>query len=264
MKNELKRALFKKSNLILMLGVIGLMLINSYYGGWKTALSADRAQDLLKMEDVIYYKNYFGNVFRVWKSGYYMVQALAPLILVVPYINTYLSEKANHFRYYCTSRKGNKKYVIHKVLAIALAGTILLSLSELIFGIITYAVTSHDFSTEFLQDIVVYKEEYFMSNPMKYFLLVYASHIIYYFCFLIFSVGVTSFIKNKIAVIVAPFFVIALLDMILPTMLQPNVVMQPYYETFRFQGYMILNAMYLVIGSIALFIAEKTYAVKGN
>lgn len=85
MKSELKRALLKKSNPILIIAVVNLMIINAYYGGWKTALTADSAQDILNMEDVIFYKKYFGNMYRAWKDSYYMVQALAPVILAAPY-----------------------------------------------------------------------------------------------------------------------------------------------------------------------------------
>ncbi len=61
MKSELKRALLKKSNFVLIIAVVSLMIINAYYGGWKTALRADSAQDLLNIEDVIFFKKYYGN-----------------------------------------------------------------------------------------------------------------------------------------------------------------------------------------------------------
>ena len=47
MKNELKRALLKKTNIILILVVVSLMFINAYFDGWKTALTAESAQDIL-------------------------------------------------------------------------------------------------------------------------------------------------------------------------------------------------------------------------
>ena len=62
MKSELKRALLKKLNFVLIIVVVGLMIINAYYGGWKTALRADSAQDLLNIEDVIFFKKYYGNM----------------------------------------------------------------------------------------------------------------------------------------------------------------------------------------------------------
>jgi hypothetical protein len=81
---------------------------------------------------------------------------------------------------------------------------------------------------------------------------------------LIFSVGITSFIKNKIAVIVVPFIFVDILDMILTTMLQPNVVMRPYNDNFSFEGYLILNLIYVVVGLFSLYICEKICARKGN
>ena len=42
-------------------------------------------QERVNMEDVIFFKKYYGNTYRVWKDSYYMIQALAPVILVAPY-----------------------------------------------------------------------------------------------------------------------------------------------------------------------------------
>lgn len=264
MKSELKRALLKKSNIVLIVAVVSLMIINAYYSGWKTALKVDSAQDILNIEDVIFYKNYFGNMYRVWKSSYYMIQALAPLILVAPYLNTYLSEKTNHFRFFCVSRKGNLRYVMQKAFAIAFSGTVILAFSEMFFAVITGILTQHDTSIEFMQGIVYFKEDFFIANPMPYFVLIYVTHIVYYFCFLLFSIGVTSFLKNKIAVIVTPFIIVGVLDMILPTAMQPNVVMQPYQGAFCVGGYGVLISIFAVVGLILLMVSEHFYRKRGN
>ncbi|MCF0131971.1 MAG: hypothetical protein HUJ71_09565 [Pseudobutyrivibrio sp.] len=242
------------------------MLINTYYSGWKTALSAGRSQDLLELGNdmVEYYEKYFGNVFRVWKDGYYTVQALTPLFLVAPYITTMLTEKNNHFRYFCTSRKGNRKYVTQKLMAIVLSGTLIFALSELLFAGLTYLKTAHDTELEYIQDIVSYRADCFISNPFRYFGMIYILHVVYYLCFLIFAVGITSFIKNRIAVVIVPFIVTSLLDMGLPTELQPYVVMRPYYFSFSLKGYIILNLLYVLVGIAVLIISEISYARKGN
>lgn len=264
MKNELKRALRKKSNVILIIAVVSLMLINAYYSGWKTALRVDSAQDIPNIEDAIFYKKYFGNVYRVWKSSYYMVQALAPLLLAAPYLTTYLSEKTNRFRFFCVSRKGNRKYVMQKAFAIALSGTMLLAFSEMVLAVIVGLLTQHDRTPEFIEGIVSYQEEFFLGNPLLYFVLVYLSHIGYYFCFSIFAIGITSFLKNKIAVLAVPFLLVGVLDMILPAALQPNVVMQPYRSAFRMDGYGVLLGMYGIVGLLLLTASEKFYQKKGN
>ena len=70
MKSELKRALLKKSNLLLMAAVIGLMMINAYYDGWRTALKADSAQDLFRRNITEMYTGYGGapiTWFRRWR-----------------------------------------------------------------------------------------------------------------------------------------------------------------------------------------------------
>lgn len=264
MKNEFKRAFLKKSNIILVVAAVGLMIINAYYSGWRTALKVDSAQDIQNIEDVIFYKKYYGNMYRVWESSYYMIQALAPVILVAPYLNTYLLEKTNHFRYFCVSRKGNLKYVVHKAFAIALSGTVIVAFSEMVFAVVTGLLTQHDTSLEFMQGIVSFKEDFFIDNPMLYFVLVFISHIIYYFGFLIFAIGVTSFLNNKIAVIVVPFIIVGILDMVLPTALQPNVVMRPYQGTFCIGGYGVLIGIYVIVGLLLLMVSERIYQKRGN
>ena len=124
--------------------------------------------------------------------------------------------------------------------------------------------TQHDTSIEFMQEIVSFKEDFFIDSPMLYFVLVFVSHIIYYFSFLVFAIGVTSFLQNKIAVIVAPFIIVGVLDFVLPTALQPNVVMRPYLSTFSIGGYGILISIYVIVGSILLMVAEKLYQKRGN
>ncbi|MCM1026906.1 MAG: hypothetical protein NC432_10755 [Roseburia sp.] len=264
MKSELKRALFQKSNLILMIAVVSLMLINAYYGGWKTALRADSAEDLFRYEDVIFFKKYYGNVYRVWKDAYYMVQALAPVILAASYLGSYLSEKTNRFRFFCASRKGNRRYAAQKTLAVALSGTIFLGFCELIFAVLTGFLTQHDTSPEFLQGIVSFREAFFLDYPTLYFALLYGSHLLYYFCFLIFAVGITSFLKNKLAVLAAPFIVMGALDLMLPTALQPNVVMQPYRRGFSVGGYGVLISAYVIVGVVLLAVSERFYQKRGS
>lgn len=76
--------------------------------------------------------------------------------------------------------------------------------------------------------------------------------------------GITSFLKNRIAVIAAPFVVVGVLDMALPITLQPNVVMQPYSQTFSLSGYGILISMYVIAGLILLTLSESSYQKRGN
>ena len=263
MKGEFKRAIFKKSNLVLVFIIVSFMFLNTYYNGWNTALKASKASDLLNINDVIFYEKYYGNVYRVWVGSYFTIQAIAPLLLIIPYINTFLSEKVTHFRYLVVSRNGNLKYVINKVLAIAFSGTIILAGSEFLFAVISFFLTSHDTSIEFMKNIVAYKEAFFLNKPLTYFVFIYLSHIIYYFSFIIFSVGITSFLKNKIAVIITPFIVVGLLDMVLPLFLQPNVVMLPFLNNFDLYGYGILVISYIIIGIILIIVSEKIYLYKG-
>ena len=77
-------------------------------------------------------------------------------------------------------------------------------------------------------------------------------------------IGSLAILKNRIAVIQAPFIVVGVLDMALPITLQPNVVMQPYSQTFSLNGYGILISMYVITGLILLTLSESSYQKRGN
>lgn len=265
MKNELKRALFKKSNIFLIIGIIILMFINSYYAGWKTALTAAKATDIANMEDVIFYQKYFGNVYRVWSQSYYAIQTLSPLVLVTPYMLTYTMEKFNKYRYLTISRQGKMKYILSKIFTIALSGTIVLGSAECLFGIISYMFTQHDTSLEFISGIVSFKTNYFYEEPLKYFIFVYISHIIFYFSFLFFATGITAFFKNKIAITIIPFLAMTILDMILPLSMKPNVLMKPHISAnFSMGSFFMMMTLYIILGVILVYISEKIYLKRGN
>ena len=59
----------------------------------------------------------------------------------------------------------------------------------MVLAIVTGLFTQHDTSIEFMQEIVSFKEDFFIDSPMLYFVLVFVSHIIYYFSFLVFAIG---------------------------------------------------------------------------
>lgn len=265
MINEIKRALLKKSNLVLILLIVCLMLLNTYYSGWRTSLLAGSSNDFLHSEDALFFKKYYGNVFRVWKDSYYMIQALVPLILITPYMLTYFEEKSNKFRYLMISRKGNTKYIFQKVIAIAFSGTIVLVAAEVTFALVTYVFTYHDISMEFIENLVIYKYPFFLQHPYIYFLSILLMQTIYYFCFLVFSIGITAFLKNKVAIIIMPFLAVGILDMLLPISVQPNVVMQPIVSTqYSTYGFCFLVFVYIVCGASLIILSEYYYLKQGN
>lgn len=264
MGQELKRAIFSKWNILLIFFVLGMMCINAYYNGWNTALNIKRATDISNYEDVLFYEKYFGNTFRVWSDSYYMIQALAPIILIVPYILSYINEKNNKFRYFMIAREGSKKYLFNKIIAIAISGTLLLGFSEFLFYFITYFITLPSTELEYIKDLIRYKEALFIAQPIFYFTLLLLLHIIYYFAFTIFAVGISSIFKKKSAVIMIPFLLVAILDLVLPISLQPNVVMQPNISTnFTLKNYVILILAYITVGMICYVLNEKKFKKHG-
>lgn len=224
MGQELKRAIFSKWNIFLILFLLGMMFINAYYDGWNTALHVNKATDISNYDDILFYEKYFGNTFRVWSASYYMIQVLVPIVLIVPYILSYINEKNNRFRNFMIAREGSKKYLFNKIVAIAISGTLLLGFSEFLFYFITYFFTSPSTDLKYVKDLINYNEKLFIAKPFFYFVLLLMLHIIYYFAFTICAVGITSILKRKSAVIITPFLLIAILDLILPTSIQLHVI----------------------------------------
>ena len=156
---ELKRAIFKKSNLILIFIVFIILFAYAYQNGLKTSFNIDHASDITrdpeKIETILFIKKFNANFFRIVLDSYLPIQILAPVLLLVPYLLSIYNEKSNHFRYLMVSRKGNKKYIIHKTLAIAISGTLILALAEILFGIFTYFISYHDITPDFLNGLVI-------------------------------------------------------------------------------------------------------------
>lgn len=264
MGQELKRAMVSKWNIVLIMFLLCLMFVNSYYDGWNTALHVKKATDISNYEDILFYEKYFGNTFRVWSNSYYMIQVLTPIVLIVPYILSYNNEKNNKFRYFMMVREGSKKYLLNKIIAIALSGTLLLGFSEFLFYFITYFFTVTSTDLEYVKDLINYNEALFIAKPIFYFALLLLLHIIYYFAFSIFAVGITSYFKRKSAVIITPFLLVAILDIVLPTYIQPNVVMQPNKSSnFTLNNYVILILAYIIVGIICYVLNEKRIKKQG-
>lgn len=264
MKWELERAIFSRWNILLIFFILGIMFINAYNGGWNTALHVMNAVDIVNQEDKIYFAKYYGNTYRVWSDSYYMLQALTPILLGVPYILSYINEKNNRFRNFMIIREGRKKYLFNKLLSITLSGAIILGFSEFLFYFITYFLTSPSTNFEYVDGLIKYKNALFMSKPVFYFAVILLLHIIYYFSFGIFAVGITSVLKRKSAIIIMPFLLVAILDLVLPVVLQPNVIMQPNKSShFSLVNFLILDLVYVIVGVICYTLNEKRIRRQG-
>ncbi len=260
MKKELQRALFSPKNIVLVAFVVFIMFFSAYNDGWKTALFASRATDIANPEDVEYYQRYFGNVYRVWISSYSVIQVLIPLLLLIPYALTYTVEKQSQYRYLIVSREGKNRYFCHKVLSIIIAGVVIVGLAEIIFYGVSYIYTSHDSTGEYIYGIVENKDSIFYQDASQYCALVFGSHLVYYASFLFFSVGITSFFKNRIAILLLPFLISSGFELILPSFMQPNVLLLPWITSeYSVYGYIGMVIMYCCVGIICLTITEKLY-----
>ncbi len=264
MKKELYRAIINKKNIALVAFIVFMMLFSAYNDGWKTALFAAKADDIADPADVEYYQHYFGNTYRIWKSSYRVIQVLIPLLLLIPYVLTYTAEKESTYRYLLVSREGTIRYLCHKVFSIIIAGVAVVGFAEVLFYSGTYLFTMHDSTGEYIADIVENEKSLFYQDANKYVLLVFGVRLIYYAAFLMLSIGITSFFKNRIAILLLPFLVSSIFEMIMPLHMQPNVILLPWTSLdYSMYGYLATVALYCFIGIVCLFLSEKLFYKNG-
>lgn len=264
MIQELKRGIFNKWNVVVLFIIVLFMFLNAYYSGWNTGLFAMSASDILNQEDKLYFAQYFGNTYKVWFDAYYSMSIFAPLLLIIPYILSYRDELNNKFRYLMIARKGYIKYVLTKFISIMLSGLFVIIFSELLFYCVTYFFTYNIINPELFENFIHYHLDWFQNNPFGYFVHILLLRYIYYIAILIFSIGITSFIKSKIAIIVLPFLIITILDVILPKTYAPFSMIKPYsYDYFSYMNFAILICGLCFIGICAYSIHEKVVRDRG-
>lgn len=264
MKKELYRAVINKKNIVLIAFIIFMMFFSAYNDGWKTAIFAAGADDIADPADMEYYQHYFGNTYRVWKSSYSLIQVLIPLLLLIPYALTYTAEKESAYRYLLVSRKGNRRYLFNKVFSIVAAGVAVVGFAELLFYSGTYLFTMHDSTGEYVAGIVANESSLFYQDAGKYSLFVFGLRLVYYAAFLVLAVGITSFFKNRMVILLLPFLVSCILEMIMPPYMQPNVLLLPWIsQNYSLCGYLATVALYCFIGIVCLFLSEQLFYKNG-
>lgn len=264
MVKELHRAIRSKKNIAIVAFVVFVMFLNAYHDGWKTGLFASRAVDIADPADIEFYQRYFGNTYRVWKSSYSVIQVLIPLLLLIPYALSFTIEKNSMYRYLLVSREGNAKYLFHKVLAIVISGVLIVGFGEALFYGGSFLFTQHDNAGEYIAGIVGNAESFFYQDAKKYFFIVFALHLVYYAAFLLFSVGVTSFLKNRIAILLLPFLISSMFELIMPPYMQPNVLLLPWVsDTYNIYGFAAMVVLYCFMGIACLLVSEKKYCRNG-
>lgn len=264
MIQELRRGIFNKWNIVIVIFIVTFMFLNAYYSGWKTGLSAMSASDILNLEDKIYFAQYFGNTYKVWFDAYYSISIFAPLLLVIPYILSYREELNNKFRYFMISRQGYNKYIFKKFVAILFSGLVVVVISELLFYCVTYFFTYAIINHELFENFVRYRLDWFKSDPFGYFVHILLLRYIYYAVLLIFSIGITSFIKSKIAIIVTPFLTITILDVIIPKVYAPFSMIKPYsYDYFNYINFGVVLIILFFVGICAFVVNEKVVRNRG-
>lgn len=163
MINEIKRGLFSKKSLILFIFILIIILATCFTStGWKTyhmSIGNDLAD--VDLSEINYIRNLHGNVFKLWKSSLYTFKILLPLLLMIPYIMTYIDERNSKYRYYINIRGNKCSYLFNKIVATVLSTIFVIFIAEIISMFIIYLGSANsNFTPELMENIVVNKYEY--------------------------------------------------------------------------------------------------------
>lgn len=266
MKEELKRALFKKSNLLMIAFVIIMMFINAYYAGWHTAISAPNAPDLHREEDVMFYVLRLGNTLKVWKDGTYLIPVLSPILLLIPYGLSLALDKENNYRYLMMSRLGRNRYLYNKVFAIVVSGVLMILVGEIIFYGLTWFMTVDVREARYLEYVAqtaLYPKQFY-ENPYLYFAIHLLIKYILYISTAIFGIGIASNFSNKAGIISTPFIILVIGALLLPKTFVYDIALNNIFALDFNLNTLWINILCLNgIGLLSLYFSERNLYING-
>lgn len=252
-----------------MLFVCALLCIVCYYeGSWKTYLSWNTASDITNVqrlsEDGIFMMKYHGNVFRLWQNATYTFKLLLPILLMIPYIYSYIEEKSNGYRYYMITRKNYTKYMRDKFISVLGQSIVPIIIGQLIAMGIIFAYSAHDTSTELLENIVNSQyASFFLQMPYYFVFVQIIFQILYMIAFLIFSLGIASFLKQTLYIYILPFLIHTLISVILPDGYRLTNIFDLTATTFSILGYSIMMIVLIITGMIMIVYNERKWRIRG-
>lgn len=150
------------------------------------------------------------NKYNIWDHTLYHLGLLFPLIVVFPYAASFLEDRSHKFYYFIQMRKSADQYVLGKYLVVTVVGGLAIFVPQIIF----YAVLSIVFKNEADSPYRILKDEglfytLFNTSPEAYIWLTFLTHFLLGACFAAMALCLSSFVKKKAVVYIAPFLIFA-------------------------------------------------------
>ena len=266
---ELKRAIFNYRCLILGIVMICILALSSYEEVWKNAIFISNDDGSPVSNDMyLYYTQTFGNAYYIWRKSYVTIEAILPILVVFPFLLSYLEEKKNGYRYLCIARIGTSKYLINKVIAIAVGTAIVIGTVETIYFLILLGLgntgnipESYGLGVQFFYDL-------YSRNVLLHTTFILFLRVIFVFAFTVFSIGVTQRLTSKIGLIVIPFLVATTIDIFISVILHSNLLINYAYSlifvaNFSIFNYITIVSLLLAGGILMIVLGERKEKVIG-
>ncbi|MFC4768583.1 hypothetical protein [Effusibacillus consociatus] len=256
---ELKRGLLNKRMLFVV--VIGLVLIclSAYSRILKSITFADLdAPDIIGNTEVIQQFITNGqNKYHIWHQSFFYLAFYYPLLAILPYSASFLEERNLNFFYFVAFRTSYTAYVRTKFMVNFLVGGLAVFLPEFLFYTVISLVFKNEVLPAFLFKPIGFLASVFSIHPELYIWMIFASHFLLGACFASIALCLSSFVKRKIIVFVAPFLFYAISNFVLESVYLKNLSPMQWfaimYHDFVNPGVMYGSLAGLLLLSLAIY-----------
>ncbi|GGA23813.1 hypothetical protein [Paenibacillus physcomitrellae] len=207
--SELKRGICNKKMLLAV--IIGLILffISDYAEIFTLMTFANlNAPDIKGNQAVINDLIINGqNKYHIWLKSFNYLAIIFPLLIVIPYSSSYFEEKESKYYYFLLTRMSVQRYIDVKFYVNFLVGGLVLFLPELIYYIVLSIFFRSDILHPFMYQPTGMFSKLFLTHPDTYIFITFIIHFILGACFTSIALSLSSYIKKKIVVYIAPFLI---------------------------------------------------------
>ncbi|WP_018130192.1 hypothetical protein [Effusibacillus pohliae] len=257
---ELKRGLLNKRMLFVVL--IGLVLI--YLSAYSRILksitfAALDAPDIIGNTEVIQQLITNGqNKYHIWHQSFFYLATFFPLLAILPYSASFLEERNLNFYYFVASRTSYTAYVRTKYIVNFLVGGLAIFLPEFLFYTVISLVFKNEVLPTFVFKPIGFLASVFSTHPELYIWMIFATHFLMGACFASIAICLSSFVKRKIIVFVAPFLFYVISGFVLEAILNLFSFSPLQWFTMMYNDHVNPGIMYgslagLLLLSLALY-----------
>ncbi|MEQ8154647.1 MAG: hypothetical protein ABRQ25_07165 [Clostridiaceae bacterium] len=212
-KQELKKALFNKKLLFIILVGVALHAYSGYEGAKSYIYFDFNASDIQTPEaqkgahEIV---KVGLNKYNVWSHSSALYSLFMPIMVAMCYGTSYFEDIKSGFVRFIDSRVKHREYIISKYFVNGLIGGISLALPSMVYFLLLCIVLTGDISTATAALGGIF-QKILLSNPPLYLCIYFSLEFLFGFAYSTIALAVSTFIKNKIAILLSPaiyFFVV--------------------------------------------------------